>query len=81
MDVTLTNETQRLLEKRMREGDYSSPDQLIRAALETFEPGFVEELDEEVEAAIDRAEEQAERGEGIPLDEAFERLRRKHFGV
>jgi hypothetical protein len=39
-----------------------------------------EELDPELEAALERADAQVDRGEGIPIDEAFARLRRKYFG-
>ena len=39
-----------------------------------------DELDAETLAAIEAADAQIDRGEGIPLDEAFQRLRRKHFG-
>jgi hypothetical protein len=39
-----------------------------------------EDLDEETRGAIERAEIQYNRGEGIPLDEAFAKLRQKHFG-
>jgi Arc/MetJ-type ribon-helix-helix transcriptional regulator len=80
MNITLKPETQRLLELRMREGDYSSPDDVIRIALESLEGETFEELDPRTQAAIARAEAQAERGEGIPIDDAFEILRRKHCG-
>jgi Arc/MetJ-type ribon-helix-helix transcriptional regulator len=80
MTVTLSPETQRLIDERMRLGDYASPDDLIRIALESFEGATVEGLDAETQAAIDRAEEQADRGGGIPVDEAFDRLRSKHSG-
>jgi predicted transcriptional regulator len=40
-----------------------------------------EDLDEETKAAIERGEAQYKRGEGIPLDEAFAKLREKHFGL
>ena len=80
MNVMLTPETQRLLERRMKEGDYSSPDEVIRVALETLEGETLEELDDQTQAAIERAEGQADRGEGIPVDEAFARLRQKHLG-
>jgi Arc/MetJ-type ribon-helix-helix transcriptional regulator len=81
MDVTLSPRTQSLLEERMREGDYSSADELIRVALEELEGVPVEELDAETHAAIERAEEQGDRGEGIPAADAFRQLRRKHFGL
>jgi len=56
---------------------------VVRVALETLdqiEGEPLEDLDPETIAAIERAEAQAERGEGMPVDEAFEQLRRKHFG-
>ena len=81
MNVTLSPQTQRLLEERLREGEYASADDLIRVALESLEGDPVEELDPETQAAIERAEDQGDRGEGIPAAEAFERLRHKHFGV
>ena len=39
-----------------------------------------DDLDEETRAAIERGEAQYQRGEGIPLDEAFAKMREKHFG-
>ena len=38
------------------------------------------ELDDATIAAIDEAEAQYQRGEGMPLDQAFELLRKKHLG-
>lgn len=88
MNVAISSETQKLLEERMKEGDYASADEVIRAALEALEGEDIEDLegediedlDPETQAAIERAEAEADRGEGIPLDEAFARLRQKHFG-
>ena len=65
----------------MKEGDYASADDAIRAALETLEGEAFEDLDPDLQAAIERAEAQADRGEGIPIDEAFKQLRRKYFGA
>lgn len=81
MQVTLSPQTQRLIEQRLREGHFTSPDELIRTALETLEGEPYEELDAETRAAIEVAEAEADRGEGIPVDEAFAELRRKHFGA
>ena len=82
MSITLSSETQKLIEERMRQGGFSTPDDLVRVALETLEVQGedIEDLDAETQAAIERAEQQSARGEGIPADEAFERIRRKHFG-
>jgi hypothetical protein len=40
----------------------------------------LDELDEEVLREIEEAEAEIDRGEGIPMEEAFARLRAKHFG-
>jgi putative addiction module CopG family antidote len=80
MNVILSPQTQKLLEQRMKAGKYKSPDEAIRVALEVLDGEAVEELDADVQAAIERAEAQAERGEGVPVDEAFAKLRQKHFG-
>jgi Arc/MetJ-type ribon-helix-helix transcriptional regulator len=81
MNVTLSPQTQKLLEERMKEGDYASPDDIIRVALETLEGEAIEDLDPQTLEAIDRAEAQAERGEGISIDQARAELRRKHPGL
>lgn len=84
MTISLTPETQRLLEEQMKRGGYSSADDAVRAALQTLESvraaDYDDDLDDQTRASLDRAEEQYERGETIPLDEAFEQARRKHFG-
>ena len=81
MNIVISPQTQKLLEARMKEGDYASADDAIRAALETLEGEAFEDLDPDLQAAIERAEAQADRGEGIPIDEAFKQLRRKYFGA
>ena len=81
MNIAISPKTEKLLEDRMSSGEYSSPDEAIQVALEAMEPGSFEELDAATRSAIERADTQADRGEGIPVDEAFSRLRRKHFGA
>ncbi len=69
MSISLTPRTQELLEARFKRGGYSSPDDLVRVALETLdqlEGDPIEQFDPETLAAIERAEAQAERGEGRP---------------
>jgi Arc/MetJ-type ribon-helix-helix transcriptional regulator len=83
MPITLSPETQRLIEERMKQAGYSSPDELVRLALQTLDHvrgEDYEDLDAETRAAIDEAEAEYERGEGIPVDEAAARLRSKYFG-
>ena len=83
MGISLSAETQRLIEERMKQSGFSTADDLVRAALQTLDEVRGEPYDrlaEETRQAIDEAEAQHARGQGIPLDEAFDRLRRKHLG-
>jgi Arc/MetJ-type ribon-helix-helix transcriptional regulator len=79
MGIALTPETQKLIEERMLRGGYSTADDMVRVALEMLDQ-YDAELDDATLDAIDRAEAQYQRGEGIPADQAFAELRRKHFG-
>lgn len=84
MTITLSPETQRLLNEQMKKGGFATADEALRVALEALDRAGVaplEDLDPETLAAIERAEAQADRGEGMPVDPAFAQLRRKHFGV
>ena len=83
MPITLSPQTQKLIEERMKATGCSTPDELVQVALQTLEQvqeEDYEELDSETRAAIEEAEAQYQRGEGIPLDEAFARLRAKYLG-
>jgi Arc/MetJ-type ribon-helix-helix transcriptional regulator len=80
MPISLQPETQLLIEDRMKRGGFSSPDDVVRAAIETLDSCDADELDDATLAAIDRAEAEYARGEGVPVDKAFAELRRKHFG-
>ena len=81
MDITLSPELQKFVEEKVKAGEFQSPAQVVEAGLARLmlDPP-PDELDDETLAAIDRAEAQLDRGEGIPLDEAFQRLRKKHLG-
>jgi Arc/MetJ-type ribon-helix-helix transcriptional regulator len=83
MSVSLSDETQKLIEERMKDGGFSTPDELVRVAIQTLNQvrgEDIEFLDAETQAAIARAEAQSERGEGIPAAEAFEQIRRRYSG-
>lgn len=82
MDVTLKPETKRFVDEQVKAGHFSSPEEVLEAGVARLmlDPD-PRELDEQTMAAIDRAEAQFDRGEGIPVDEAFERLRQKHLGA
>lgn len=84
MSISLKPETQQRIEQRMKQTGIETPDDLVQLALDALdqvEGESIEELPAEVQAAIERAEAQSARGEGLPADQAFEKLRRKHFGA
>src|SRR3954453_7917062 len=56
MNIVLSPETQKLLEERMRTGRFATPDEAVRAALQTLgeaEGDALEDLDAETRAAIE----------------------------
>ena len=81
MDVRLKPELRKFVEESVRAGHFSTPDEVIEAGLARLmlDPSD-DGPDDDVSAAIAEAEAQIDRGEGVPLDEAFERLRNKHGG-
>ena len=78
MTISLSPETQRLIEERMKRDGYPTADDVVRAALELLDQQ--DELDDETLAAIDRAEEQIERGEYRDWKGVSSELRRKYLG-
>jgi Arc/MetJ-type ribon-helix-helix transcriptional regulator len=78
MNITISSKTQQLLEKQMRRGSFSNPDDVLQLALETLEQTRgedYEDLDPQTRAAIEEAEAQYERGEGRPWEEVRAELR------
>jgi Arc/MetJ-type ribon-helix-helix transcriptional regulator len=77
MTISLSLETQRLLEEQMKRHGYSTPDEAVRSALENLdqEKGeYLEDLDPATQAAIAEGLAQADRGEGRPWEEVREEL-------
>lgn len=78
MAISLSKETQKLIEKGMQETGLSMPDELVRVALQTLHQmrgEHFEDLDSETQAAIEEGLAQADRGEGQPWEEVREELR------
>ncbi|HZZ44371.1 MAG TPA: hypothetical protein VFE58_15660 [Tepidisphaeraceae bacterium] len=69
MGISLTPETERLIEEKLKQGGYSTADDLVHAALGALEEMEFGPLSGETLAAIDRAEDQIERGEYRELSE------------
>jgi predicted transcriptional regulator len=78
MSVSLSPETQKLIEQRMKETGLSTADELVRVALQTLDQVRVEpfeDLDPQTQAAIEEGLAQAERGDGAAWEEVREQLR------
>ena len=83
MPISLSPETEKLIEERMKDTGVKSADEMIRLALQMVEPTYgedYEDLDAGTRKSIEESEADYQRGGGIPIDEAFAMLRKKHFG-
>jgi len=77
MAISLSPETQRIIEEGVKRRGYASPDDMVRAGLALldqadtgdFEPGELDRL-------IAQAEAESKRGKGIDSDEVFAEIRR-----
>jgi hypothetical protein len=79
MNLTLSPQTQALLEARMKKTGITSPDEALRVALQTLAELDDEDLDDETVAAIEEGLAQARRGEGRPWEIVREELRARFF--
>lgn len=71
MVLHVSTDLESLIAKHMASGQYASEDELLRCALES--------LQDDDEAAVREAIAAWQAGdEGIPLDEAFNEIRRRH---
>ena len=79
MQVTLKPELQQFVEEQVRAGRFATVQEALEAAVACLMlDSDGADLDEATMDAIERAEAQLDRGEGIPLEEAFNRLRNKY---
>ena len=82
MPISLSPQTEKLIEERMKQARYSSPDELVRIALQILDEvrgQAIEDFDEQTRQALDRAFEQSDRGEGEPWDLVRARIAAKYF--
>jgi len=83
MPILLSPETEKLIEERMKQTGFDRADDLVRLALQTLEQTYgedYEDLDSGTRKSIEESEKDYEQGGGIPSNEAFALLRKKHFG-
>lgn len=80
MQITLSPGTQKLLDEQLTRGGYASADDLVRAALEALEARESISLDDATLDAIDRSEDQIDRGEVHALDDVRDRIRNRFLG-
>ncbi len=82
MNITLRPETLQRINEKVRLGDFESEQAVIEQALSFFLDFETEKMDQEefqqTKGAIDEAQEQARRGEGISLEEFDQNMRHKH---
>jgi Arc/MetJ-type ribon-helix-helix transcriptional regulator len=70
-------ELEKFIEDEVRAGHFPSPEAAVEAAVEQMMLEREYELDDETAAAINRAEEQIDRGEGIDFKEFAAEMRKK----
>jgi len=81
MEVSLSPQLLQFLHDEVSAGHFSSLQEVIEAAVACLMlDANVGQADQVDWAAIDDAEAQLDRGEGIPLDETFARLRARRLG-
>ena len=69
---------ERFVADQVKAGNYPSPEAVVEAAVADLRDNLSGELDDETVAAINEAEDQADRGEGMDLD-AFRVHMSKHI--
>jgi Arc/MetJ-type ribon-helix-helix transcriptional regulator len=78
MQISLTKpDLARFVEDQVKTGHYPSPEAVVEAAITDLRDATDAGLDEETIAAINRAEDQLDRGEGLDFDDFAAAMRKK----
>ena len=84
MNITLRPETRKRINEKIHRREFESADAIVEHALTFFLDYEEEEMDaaefSETKAAVGEALEQADRGEGISLEE-FDKKMRSKYGI
>ena len=70
-------ELEKFIDEQVKAGHYPNREAAIEAAVENLMLDSEDDLDDETVAAINRAEEQIERGEGIDFKQFAAEMRKK----
>jgi putative addiction module CopG family antidote len=81
MTVTLSPQTQKLIDERLSSGEYATVDDVLHAALTALDELESIELDEETLDALDEAEDQIERGEVVKWKDVRDEIRAEFRGT
>lgn len=78
MQISISDQTHKLLQSKMARHGYATPDDALKVALERLdepEARYIEDLDPQTQAAIEEALAESDRGEGRPWEEVREEIR------
>jgi antitoxin ParD1/3/4 len=80
MDISISDKNKERIRRKIASGKYSSPDEVLEKALESLderEEALAEEF-AEIEERLAIADEQIAKGQLIPSEEVFAKLRKRN---
>jgi Arc/MetJ-type ribon-helix-helix transcriptional regulator len=80
MNLILRPDIIQFIDEQVKAGRFPSPEAVVEAAIVEWREADEEELDDETIAAINEAEEQGDRGEGIEFDALRAELKSRLHG-
>ncbi len=80
MTILLSPDTQKLLEDKLKTGQFRSADDVVHAALEALDSITLSGIDERTLAAIDEAEDQIDEGMVHDWGKVRENIRSRFMG-
>ena len=82
MEITLNPALQARIEEKLRNGEFSSADALVEQALTAFLESTADEMEATeflaTRSAVEQGLREAERGEGLSLEEFDQMMRARH---
>ena len=83
MDISISEQHQDHIKRKVESGYYGSPDEVIGKALELLDERDLALADElaDMQKKVRRSTEQADAGQLIPASEVFDELRRRNASM